>query len=94
MDLTVNHASLDGASSDLATGANNIQSALDSMDADLRLLLTQWDGEAQEAYQVAKQQWTEGMNGMREVLAQISQFVEQANQGYRSVDASNAARFQ
>ena len=94
MDLKVNYASLSTASTDLSDGANGIQSTLDSMDADLRQLQTNWDGEAQQAYLTAKQQWTEGMNGMRQVLLQISQLVDQANQSYSSTDQANAARFQ
>ena len=85
MDLKVNYATLSTASTDLSDGANGIQSTLDSMDA---------DGEAQQAYLTAKQQWTEGMDDMRQVLLQISQLVDQANQSYSSTDQANAARFQ
>ena len=38
MELKVNHGALDGASGDLASGAANIQSALDTMDAELQQL--------------------------------------------------------
>ncbi|WP_022868610.1 WXG100 family type VII secretion target [Schaalia vaccimaxillae] len=94
MDLKVNYGALSTASSDLNAGATAIQSALDNMDAELQQLRSNWEGDAQQAYLVAKQQWTEGMTGMRNVLAQISTLVESANQSYNSTDTSNAARFQ
>ena len=93
MDLKVNYGSLSTASSDLNSGATAIQSTLDNMDAELQQLRSHWEGDAQEAYLVAKQQWTEGMTGMRDVLAQISTLVESANQSYSSTDSANAARF-
>ena len=94
MDLKVNYGSLSTASSDLNSGATAIQSTLDNMDAELQQLRSNWEGDAQEAYLVAKQQWTEGMDDMRQVLLQISQLVDQANQSYSSTDQANAARFQ
>lgn len=68
MELKVNHGALDGASGDLASGGANIQSAPDTMDAELQQLKANWEGDAQMAYQDAKARWTEGMNGMRQVL--------------------------
>ena len=94
MDLRVNAASLSAAAGDLRSGATGIQTALDNMDSELSQLQSNWDGDAQQAYLVAKQQWTEGMDDMRQVLLQISQLVDQANQSYSSTDQANAARFQ
>ncbi len=94
MELRVNHGALDGASGDLAAGAANIQSALDTMDAEPQQLKSNWEGDAQEAYQIAKARWTEGMNGMREVLAHISRMVAEANSVYQQTDRRGASRFQ
>ncbi|MDN6429868.1 MAG: WXG100 family type VII secretion target [Propionibacterium sp.] len=93
MDLKVNYGTLDGASQDLSTGATHIQGALDTMDQELQQLKSNWEGDAQQAYEVAKQRWTEGMNGMRDVLAKISQLVATANQSYNQTDHTNANRF-
>ena len=94
MDLKVNYGSLSTASGDLGAGAAAIANSLESMDAELQQLRSNWEGDAQEAYLVAKQQWTDGMTGMRDVLAQISRMVDSANQSYNSTDTANAARFQ
>ncbi|WP_115728572.1 WXG100 family type VII secretion target [Actinomyces culturomici] len=94
MDLTVNYGSLSTASGQLTTGVNGIQTALDTMDGELRQLQTNWEGEAQQAYQHAKAQWTEGMFGMRDVLSQISRLVDAANDSYGQTDRVNASRFQ
>jgi len=93
MDLRVNAASLSAAAGDLRSGATGIQTALDNMDSELSQLQSNWDGDAQQAYLVAKQQWTEGMNGMREVLALVGQLVDEANESYTTTDQSNARRF-
>ena len=94
MEFRVNHGALNTASADLATGGQNIQSALDTMDAELQQLKTNWEGDAQQAYEVAKARWTEGMQGMRAVLADISRMVAQANTDYLHTDRGSAARFE
>lgn len=93
MKLTVNHGALDGASLDINTGATGIQTVLDNMDAELQQLQVNWEGEAKEAYHIAKKQWTEGMDGMRQVLAQISRLVGEANASYIDTDGRGAKRF-
>lgn len=93
MDLTVNYGALNTASEQLTAGVNGIQTALDTMDADLKQLQSNWEGEAQQSYLAAKAQWTEGMNGMRDVLRQIGTLVDAANQSYSTTDQQNAARF-
>lgn len=93
MDLTVNYGALNTASEQLTDGVNGIQTALDTMDADLKQLQSNWEGEAQQSYLAAKAQWTEGMNGMRDVLRQIGTLVDAANQSYSTTDQQNAARF-
>lgn len=94
MNLTVNYGALNTASEQLSSGVNGIQSNLDTMDSELRQLQTNWEGDAQQAYLRAKAQWTEGMNGMRDVLAQIVTLVDAANQSYSATDRGNAARFE
>ena len=93
MALKVNYGALDAASSDLDTGAKNIQNALDQMDTELQQLMTNWEGEAQLAYQHAKKEWTEGMTGMRDVLGRIGMLVAAANQDYGHTDRFNASKF-
>lgn len=94
MDLRVNAASLSTAAVDLRTGANGIQSSLDTMDGELQQLQVNWDGDAKNSYLIAKQQWTEGMEGMRQVLALVSQLVDGANESYTTTDQSNARTFE
>ncbi|MDO5080298.1 WXG100 family type VII secretion target [Buchananella hordeovulneris] len=93
MDLRVNYAVLATAAADVATGASNIEAILANMDAELSQLQSNWEGEAQQAYLAAKAQWTEGMEGMREVLARIGRMVESSGETYASVDSTNAQAF-
>lgn len=93
MDLRVNYAVLATAAADAATGAANIEAIMANMDAELAQLQNNWEGEAQQAYLVAKAQWTEGMEGMRAVLARIGRMVQSSSENYSSVDSSNAQAF-
>ncbi len=93
MVIAANHGALDTASGDFGADAKSIQDVLDQMETDLRPLMTEWEGEGQEAYQEAKKKWEEGMVGMREVLARIAQLVDVANQDYRATDQRSAAGF-
>jgi ESAT-6 family protein len=93
-DLRVNHGMLDSTASNLSTRAQEIQAVLDQMDSDLRQLQANWDGEAKQAYEAAKAQWTAGMDGLRALLTRISSSVGEANLDYSTSDKRGASGFQ
>nr|WP_300144370.1 WXG100 family type VII secretion target [Propionicimonas sp.] len=93
MDLRVNHGVLDSTASSLSTKAADIQGVLDQMDSELRQLQANWDGEAKQAYEAAKAQWTAGMNGLRALLQRISTSVSDANTDYADTDRRQAGGF-
>ncbi|OKL52611.1 WXG100 family type VII secretion target [Buchananella hordeovulneris] len=93
MDLRVNYAVLATAAADVAAGAAHIESILANMDAELSQLKSNWEGDAQQAYLIAKGKWTDGMENMREVLARIGRMVESSGETYASVDSTNAQAF-
>lgn len=93
MDMKVNFATLATASADVAARANAIQARLDEMDSELQQLVANWEGDAQTAYVAAKSEWTEGMVGLREVLANISRMITEAQDSYNQMDRANASMF-
>ena len=67
--LRVNHAGLDTAAEDLARAVKQIDDRLNRLESELAPLRSDWTGNAQQAYQVAKTKWDTAMQEMRDLLA-------------------------
>jgi early secretory antigenic target protein ESAT-6 len=91
--LRVDHAGLDQAADDLMAVVDRIGARMGQLDAELGPLRSQWVGEAQQAYTIAKARWDGAIDEMRDVLRQASQQVAQANADYRAADARGARAF-
>lgn len=89
--MRVGFGALDTASMDLKAGADKIEARLNELENELAHMRSDWEGNASEAYQVAKKQWDQGMQEMRAVLAQIGMGVANANGDYQSGERSNTA---
>ena len=81
------------AGADIVSGANKIEQQLNDMDAQLQPLRSDWTGAAAESYQQAKNNWTNGISDMKQLLTEIGNAVSQGGQDYQSTDSSNANRF-
>lgn len=93
MDFQVNYGALDAAAADINTGAANLQNCLDDLGQTLNQLRSSWEGQTQEAYDVAQRQWNQGLEGLKDVLRRTSSAVDSARSNYQTTDQSNAARF-
>jgi WXG100 family type VII secretion target len=91
--LKVNHAGLDQAADDLMNIVNKIDARMNNLEQELAPLRSNWIGEAQQAYTVAKQRWDGAINEMRDLLRSTSQQVTQSNAEYRAADARGARSF-
>ena len=74
----------------LATATTRIGELLDELDSRVALLRSAWDGEAQEAYTVAHQEWMRSLTAMQDVLAAYGRAVEEARIGYHDTEKKNA----
>jgi early secretory antigenic target protein ESAT-6 len=92
-NLKVTFGSLDGASADINSGANKIESRLDALESDLAPLRSDWTGEAQGAYTTAKAKWDAAIGDMKALLAEIGGAVAQSNSEYQSAEAQNRGRW-
>lgn len=92
-NIRVSHGALDTAQANLKSKADQIESTLSSMDQQLSPLRDGWDGQARLAYDQAKAEWTQAMQNMHMLLAQISGGVGQANSAFQEADRSSAASF-
>ena len=70
--LRVNHAGLDQAATDLGTTVKNIDDRLNRLESELAPLRSDWTGNAQQSYQVAKTKWDTAMQEMRDLLQETS----------------------
>ena len=92
--LRVNHAGLDQAATDLGTTVKNIDDRLNRLESELAPLRSDWTGNAQQAYVVAKTKWDTAMQEMKTLLADTSTAVVNSNAEYRAADARGAASFE
>jgi len=91
--IRVNHAGLDTAAADLMQAVKAIDDRLNRLENELAPLRSDWEGQAQAAYHVAKQKWDTAMAEMGAILQQTSQAVSQSNQDYAAADRRGAASF-
>ncbi|GHT81577.1 hypothetical protein FACS1894125_2580 [Actinomycetota bacterium] len=91
--FSVQPGQVDSLASEIANGANNIQSELDQLDSKVKSLIEQWDGEAKENYHVAQTQWQKTVTELRELLTKISSTTREIGQAYTSTDKQTAALF-
>jgi len=92
--LRVNHAGLDQAAQDLSTTVKHIDDRLNRLESELAPLRSDWTGNAQQSYQVAKTKWDRAMQEMRDLLQETSTTVHQSNADYRAADQRGAASFE
>jgi len=92
--LRVNHAGLDTAADDLARAVKQIDDRLNRLESELAPLRSDWTGNAQQSYVVAKTKWDNAMQEMKALLADTSAAVVNSNAEYRAADARGAASFE
>jgi len=91
--LRVNHAGLEAAAQDLATTVKQIDDRLNRLESELAPLRSDWTGNAQQSYQVAKTKWDTAMQDMKNLLQDTSATVHQSNADYKAADQRGAASF-
>ncbi|MGI8523083.1 MAG: WXG100 family type VII secretion target [Nocardioides sp.] len=91
--LRVNHAGLDTAADDIAQAVKAIDNRMDRLERELNPLRSNWAGNAQQAYTVAKGRWDGAIQEMRNLLEDTGRNVISSNQDYKNADARGAAAF-
>ena len=70
-DILYNYGQIDQAVADMRAGVNSLNTKLEDMDSELKQLQSSWDGQAKRAYDASKAKWTEGMDGIVEILPML-----------------------
>jgi len=91
--IKVNHAGLEQIAQDLKTGVKQIDDRLNRLESELKPLQSDWAGDAQQAYYVAKGKWDQAIAEMNQLLEQTSVAVQNSNSEYSAADKRGAAAF-
>lgn len=91
--LRVNHAALNTAAQDMYDTVKKMDERLDRLERELEPLRSQWSGNQQESYRIAKTAWDVSMKEMRDLLDESSRTVYQSNDEYAAADRRGANRF-
>lgn len=92
-EIKVNFGQLSQAAHDLESTAKKIESELHELEQFLKPLVSTWEGEAQQAYQAAQDEWDKAAQNMQEICAKMGMAVNTANEAYQQGEKKNAARF-
>jgi 6 kDa early secretory antigenic target len=91
--ITVDHAALQQAATDLARAVTASEERVARLDAELAPLRTEWFGAAQEAYLEARAVWESAQRETRVLLARLGAGVAAAQQSYQEADRAGARAF-
>ncbi|HEX5497021.1 MAG TPA: WXG100 family type VII secretion target [Mycobacteriales bacterium] len=85
-----NFGQLQQSQADFGMSLRALQDTLGDLEKDLQSHLAQWDGDAQSAYYVAKQQWDGAAQHMAVVLQQLGVVIGEAHQNYSAAERANS----
>ena len=83
-------ASLQQGEGDFAQIYSQLTSTISTLDGQLRARLAEWDGQARDAYYVAKAQWDAAEANMAQVLTNLRGVIGTAHENYSTTEAANA----
>lgn len=90
-EMMVRFAGMQAAVTDMERSITRLQTAIDTLEGDLRPLVATWTGEAALFYQERQRSWDAAFAELRGVLVTATQTVGQAADNYRRTEAANAA---
>jgi 6 kDa early secretory antigenic target len=85
-----NFSQLQQSQADFSLSLRALEDTLHDLESDLQTHLAQWDGDAQSAYYVAKQQWESAAQHMALVLQQLGVVIGDAHQNYSAAERANS----
>jgi WXG100 family type VII secretion target len=89
--MAITYETLDQAHDDLMRAANGIADNIEALKRDLDGSLSQWTGEASNAYTRAKIKWQSAIDDMNSVLAAAFLHLEKTSEMYKAVEQRNVS---
>lgn len=90
-EMMVQFAGMQAAVTDMERSITRLQTAIDTLEGDLRPLAATWTGEASLFYQERQRTWDGAFAELRGVLVTAKQTVAQAADNYQRTETANAA---
>ena len=82
--------SLAGAAADIESSSRSIGSQLEDLKAQLKPMVSTWEGEAAQSYQVHQQKWDAAAAELNQILSSIARVVSEGNQRMQEVNTAAA----
>lgn len=92
-EIRVSYEGLSTAAGNVSGAAQRMNSQLGDLKRFIAPMVATWEGMAAEDYQRKQAQWNTAAESLTAVLSQISVALGTANDSYRQVETSNAARW-
>jgi early secretory antigenic target protein ESAT-6 len=92
--IVVNHQGLNDVTDHLYKMVKDIDDRMNTLEKDLAPLQSDWEGNAQQAYNSAKLKWDTAIQEMMQLMNDTGTTVGQSNQDYHSADVRGAHSFQ
>jgi ESAT-6 family protein len=89
--ILVTFQSISEASANTKSTASYMNQELDQLKRDLSQLKAIWDGQAAVDYKALQAKWDNASLDLNQILADISQALDQAHQLYMETEQSNAS---
>ncbi|HIT74857.1 MAG TPA: WXG100 family type VII secretion target [Candidatus Avipropionibacterium avicola] len=86
---TVNAGAMQQGIGDLQTAYTGTSTTLDNLEQQLNVSLGQWDGDAREAYAIAKSKWDQAANHMAQVIQKMTSTLGQISENYDGTERAN-----
>ena len=91
--VLANFGTLADGESQFVAAYNGLTSTINSLDAQLRGSLDNWQGSAQQAYYEAKAQWDKAIADMGLTIQGLGAVIGTANTNYQQAETTNAGMF-
>lgn len=92
--IMVTPEELQAASSQFNARAADLEQMLQSVQSQIESLRSTWQGQAAANFDALMAQWTQDVQGINQVLSQVSQHLSQASSSYSETDTTIARGFQ
>ncbi|MDK1476954.1 WXG100 family type VII secretion target [Streptomyces sp. 549] len=93
MTIQITYGTVTAAAGDIRQASNDIGTQLETLNGKVKAVVAQWDGQAQEAFNIKQRGWEEDVRGLRTTLTAIAAALDNATAGYQGTDKRAAARF-
>lgn len=77
----------------ITSQANTVEGHLSDLESQINKLVSDWGGQANEAFMALKNQWQQAANDLRQVMAQIGTAVHQTSEDARATEQANMGRW-